>query len=791
MSELRDKVEVGGFQDVTAIFDSACEGLQLGQMVHLQGFTMMDSMGAIQIMDRRMDSGMAPSEKDTPENDRLLPNEIAQAQPFNVDLDLSIQETCWIIDRLLACETCWHSGSALAQTIQTCLYVHNVDFLYSGHGDGDGGLPETLASTVLRAYAVAVLKCCGMAWNVLSKNGLLDGEDWTGDKAGCSLLEDLDPEHVLSLLEDTINSLRRKDGCFALITRLQFRKHLLISMAIIDDANLQDLSELQMHAHFLKSSIMALIPDPAADTELPPSSQAQTETAFMKLGRVDAPTLRVKTAFDPNFSRNVTSTVPLRPITLPDIWRIRSFWIEWANGLRFLVDFANGPSMGLGWTHWQNYIRLRASQFQASHPAPFLRAALQSGSSKAVICSRDLLVAGRFPPIWHAHAYLHEIAAVDIRELSSAVAMQSHSARRLADEHTPNRRPGLPETTSNLSWQALAVRQKTLNQALDSFHERLAGNLASYLNVFCQNRPRQKRNLAKACKQWNLLAEEAQEIEKRLSTELKLDIPSDVYYAAIQHLILDSMLDILFAGFELELYRIDEWDSTYWLAAQVAREQSDLCLEFADVLERSVQGHELSESHDRVALNLAVKRSAALLRHRATYADMLARQCQGQLAFNCFCFRLGIVKGSEQGGLPSATTDKRLLAVFRRRLKWVESAPRLQRKAHQFWERFCEDRERLRATGIQKLSNLVVSHFEAVDQACTRLASASASEANTQLCGQLYSQNLERLRFVARANKQTCMMYPQSVAKTTVGTGKWAFDLHAWFPSLSGIPQKS
>ncbi|KAK0528974.1 N-alpha-acetyltransferase, non-catalitic subunit [Tilletia horrida] len=799
-------IQVPGFRDATEIFRNACTALRQGQMVHVKGFTMMDSMGAIQIMDRRMDSGMAAPLQDTPEDDRLTAEEAAALPPFDPDADLSIDEVCWVIDRLVACETCWQSGSALSQTIHTCLYVHNPDFLYCGRGDqfADEDRPDTLASTVLRAYLAALLKCCCLAWDELSKGNVLDGEDWTGDKSGCSLLEDLDPVDVLSLLEESILMIRRKEGCFAglsdanveaLATRLQFRKHLLMSMMVLQDPYLAGLDELQMHAHFLKTSIIGLIPDQAQQQQLQAHGPLRLRTpplpAFSHTGRVHAPSLRIKSSFDPAYSRKLTSVVPLRPINLPSAKEVRTFWTTWAEGLQMVLQFGKAPTVGLGWTQWQNFLRLRASRFRISHPPPYLRSVLQS-----IICNQNHLVAGRFPPVWHAHAFLRELAAIDAQEISDAVSIQAHARHPPPPHHQDENLAG----RQGASWQTMAVRQKTLPQALDSFYGRLGGNLASYLAILCQNRPRQKRSLAKACRQWANLAEEAQELESRLTDEVRLDIPTDVHYAAIQHLSLDIMLDIFFSGFELDLYRPDEWASLYWLASEVAREQSQLCEEFAEVIAEQALDEDGSlgfEGQDSQHGRTAARASTALLKHRALHADMLAKLCEAQ-----FCFLLLLIpepppkpdagsQESQDGTKAKAAAAS--LAVFSRRLKWIEPHPRPRNKAGMFWHKCSSEREAMSHVEPVELARKAQRLFAEAQNRIAELSRSSRADARTELCDAMYKETLAQLKSVTVRNSQSLAARAEGrtdVAQTADMRAKdsrrsdWTFEEHPWFGSL-------
>jgi hypothetical protein len=64
--------------------------LEVGQLVHLESFTLFDAMSAIEIMDPKMDTGMIL------EGDKKI--------PFNPLKSLSGEQVLWVIDRLLCCE---------------------------------------------------------------------------------------------------------------------------------------------------------------------------------------------------------------------------------------------------------------------------------------------------------------------------------------------------------------------------------------------------------------------------------------------------------------------------------------------------------------------------------------------------------------------------------------------------------------------------------------------------------------------------------------------------------------
>lgn len=79
-------------------------------------------MTALEMMDPKMDAGMRCNKNKTPP----LTFETAVASGELKLTDLSYPEIIGITDSLLACFVSWLEGHSLAQTVYTCLYMHNV-----------------------------------------------------------------------------------------------------------------------------------------------------------------------------------------------------------------------------------------------------------------------------------------------------------------------------------------------------------------------------------------------------------------------------------------------------------------------------------------------------------------------------------------------------------------------------------------------------------------------------------------------------------------------------------------
>ncbi|CAE7196519.1 hypothetical protein PTNB73_08207 [Pyrenophora teres f. teres] len=284
---------VGGTQpkihNVTDKFTRACNGkltpLEVGQLVKDEYFTLFESIGAIEIMDPKMDSGfLEPGETLEDEYDTLAP--------------LLPEELIGIMDQLLCYEMAWHTGYPLSQTLFTSVYIDKLLWpearvleqsqFYRGEVPDDRR-PGPLLQ-VLRAYCLTVIKGCDF---VIAK---ITGRDYFEEEDFCThtynrvlfvsvpmdvFLRELDA--AVEILEDTdlkIDDALRK----AIISRLELRKDFLRALDL--DLPLDQIS-------YSWPSILQGI-DALKNTH--------------QLGKA------VQGAFSPKMQRRLASTVPPRPV---------------------------------------------------------------------------------------------------------------------------------------------------------------------------------------------------------------------------------------------------------------------------------------------------------------------------------------------------------------------------------------------------------------------------------------------------------------------------------------------
>ncbi|KAF9019735.1 hypothetical protein BDZ89DRAFT_1072754 [Hymenopellis radicata] len=345
------------FIDVGDLFLSASAGMQPGEMVWTDGFTLQDAMSALEIGEPRLDSGMV------------------SGPPFDPLTLLLPQELCWIIDRSFAYEMEWHAGNLLSNTVFTLVHVHEIAQLDPDlipYNSADKARPVELLSIVLKTYVIGLLKCCGVAWDALNR----------ADKAEVSLLEGYPVQNALGKLDDALNWISHtpklpKQWKDALYARINLRKILLQLM----NTNLfADLAYFQALVFQARDTLQYLREHPAATP--PPSSPAHL-------------------AFDPYIARRLICFIPIRVLTLPpmeETWRALELMLDGWHEMSLLSVSRNVST-------WEIIGNLRL--WRQTDRAAYIRERTQT-------CFYDgLHVLGHFTPTsWSTNAFVMETLGV-------------------------------------------------------------------------------------------------------------------------------------------------------------------------------------------------------------------------------------------------------------------------------------------------------------------------------------------------------------------------------------------
>ncbi|WPH04061.1 Hypothetical protein R9X50_00694500 [Acrodontium crateriforme] len=219
-----------GISDVTKAFTSAAQKLQPGQLVKDDYFTLFEAVGALEIMDPKMDSGYVP------------PGDTFEAT-FDVCKGLPAAEILWIMDELFRLEIAWFGGYPLSQTVFTSLHLDRLlspdnkppyTLNYGENPTGDIATEENLVHIVLRSYCIALAKCLQYVLGFVQSQNFYEEEDFVTHLFGRELLPKLGFNDADALLNDASTWLQSaalpSEYREALQSRLQFRKSLLTAL---------------------------------------------------------------------------------------------------------------------------------------------------------------------------------------------------------------------------------------------------------------------------------------------------------------------------------------------------------------------------------------------------------------------------------------------------------------------------------------------------------------------------------------------------------------------------------
>ncbi|CAE6429463.1 unnamed protein product [Rhizoctonia solani] len=541
--------------DITDIIDSATQDLELGQVLFMPNFSLFDAMSAIEIMDPRMDSALAPPGVDPPEVPFTDPN-----------APLLAEEVCWILDRTMAAEMGWHSGYALSQTLYTSLYMHQLAPV-SNHGSfpqyfpawrQDPARPMALVSIVLQAGLMAIVKTCDWVWRELSGGNVFDLEDFNADKADVSLLEGIQIPTVIAELDKALTWLDRWQTAvntvwkYALYHRIALRKHILLSVAVGPSESA--IADRAVHVSDALASYHSIRAGPTPGT--PPLSSP------------------LHAAFDPTINRRLVVSMPLKVI---ELMSINDAWKALQGMLQGILETCKTLDS--------------ADLFDMMAPGASPALPKQERLCSLAKCGESLLMSKLTP-----------------------------SARRRSKGKPLNpERPVLQLFLSQLlglslddiravnNWPASTGNLPVSPEDLEESAERL---LLQHTLCLCHNRPRTRRKMSKSLADWHELWENAIDMAVLVREDPALRRLRRLPLGVL-HVKLDNVIDLMFAGFETQLYGEPEWPLLYWHLARVLTQQ----VQTLETLLRLLQEDEevLSRTLDYIRSQITYARSLRAL----------------------------------------------------------------------------------------------------------------------------------------------------------------------------------
>lgn len=179
----RTATDEDAWQDITCQFKESIQDLRLGELLKFDNFTLLDAMGAIELLDPKMDSGVMLQQTKR----KILTLEQSIRLGTVKVKDLRYEELIGIIDDTYVGLATWLDGNSFAQTFMTNLYLHDI---------------ELLEDPCLKSFSLASLKLAYFIDRVISLAFCIEEEDFnlTGK---FNLANSVSDQKALNSIEET------------------------------------------------------------------------------------------------------------------------------------------------------------------------------------------------------------------------------------------------------------------------------------------------------------------------------------------------------------------------------------------------------------------------------------------------------------------------------------------------------------------------------------------------------------------------------------------------------------
>ncbi|EEA23234.1 N-alpha-acetyltransferase, non-catalitic subunit [Talaromyces marneffei ATCC 18224] len=502
-------------RDITREFVNAASKLKQGELVKDADFTLFEAVGALEIMDSKMDSGyLGPGESH------------AEALEYDYDVmrELQPEEVLGLMDQLLCHEMAWHMGHPLSQTLFTSVYLDKLLWPvpksfdeYTFHrGDtqmqSENEQQQALVHLVLRAYCLGLVKCCDLVHRRITQEYYYEEEDFVPQLYNRSLLSEFDIEPAQKVLDAAVGYLQKlgEDG---------------LSIAVRDAL----IDRLQLRSHFLEAL--------SKDMEAAFSQDKQPFKACLSL---IAPVEKSATygtpvpeSFTLKIQRKLASTIPPRPMVTIEIKAA----IDYLK--RLFQDAIDMHDILLYSSPSDLRVCVWTIASRKPHPGIYIRCLMQ-----AFIVNEMKILGSKS---------VKQLFYDDLRDLVLPLST-------LLDPE--NEEIELP---SDPRFQ--------IHQSMDSFVARVAHPFVDTFRTSCLNRSRVRRALCHSIVEWDNLQIEAEELDTHLQmltgeVSLTLENGQSTYAyplgSWVYHEKLKQMELIFQMGFELSIYAPEELGGMYW-----------------------------------------------------------------------------------------------------------------------------------------------------------------------------------------------------------------------------------
>nr|CAB3264177.1 N-alpha-acetyltransferase 35, NatC auxiliary subunit-like [Phallusia mammillata] len=497
--------------EVTDEFEKACNELDLGELVHAQHFGLFEAMSAIEMMDPKMDVGMIGKHAT-----RKVLTFKQSVEEKNIKLNnLVPEELIVIMDTCQACILSWIEGQSLAQTVFTCLYLHD---------------PYIIEDRCLKAFCIGVLKVCDMIKDKIYKANVFEEEDFQTLTYGFRFATNVTELRVVGMLKEAEDDLSR-----TIRTTKSNEQN--------DLTNAHKMSCLQgvfARIKFLRLFLQAIVPFGKKEMDvvqgskkllIQMSEQLEIINKTIKLG---VPPITTEDGHEVSIGFEPLVNQRLLPPTFPRYTKLKSrydllpSYSDIIKKLLAIIEMSN-------FTSFQSTLDFIVTSSQCN-PCVFTRSVLQ-----IVFMADNRKVFGS-----------HLLSDVLKESMRSFNAPPSFSPR----------------------YHVLQNNSKA-KDVLDAFLARATRTINKLVQAYGHNYARQREKLAAILEDLAILQDDADRCDTDLQTIIQSLDPNTVrshltcFGSWTLHHILRVMTQYVLSGFQLELYSEHEYHYVYWYLAEV------------------------------------------------------------------------------------------------------------------------------------------------------------------------------------------------------------------------------
>ncbi|CAN9356593.1 unnamed protein product [Alternaria alternata] len=493
--------------------------LEVGQLVKDEYFTLFESIGAIEIMDPKMDSGfLVPGETLEDDYDTLTP--------------LLPEELIGIMDQLLCYEMAWHTGYPLSQTLFTSVYIDKLLWPETKilsqaqffRGDvADERRPGPLLD-ILRAYCLAVIKGCDFVIAKITARDYFEEEDFCTHTYNRVLFVGMPMDVFLRELDAAIDTVADA------------------ALVDINDALRQAIiSRLELRKYLLRALDLDLPLDQTCYSWPPVLEGIERLKSTHQLGKM------VSGAFSPKMQRRLASTVPPRPI-------VDLSFSDAADKLKQLAtdchESTRFPLLPQDPLEYQAFLW----HYSSRSPPP-------------LTYSRSYLATLLFHP-----EVLETSVSLPLADVKNLVLTASPVLDPTNWTLSPPRNALLPKPPKLM-----------FAMLIDEFVERAGQAYLDLWVAMSQNRCRVRRMLTHVITGWDLLQADASSIDVDISTaaaQVGADVGSQVMEFGLSTWVYHKKLwmveKVILLGFEQDIYLPDEYAGMYLFLGLIATRRKEL-----------------------------------------------------------------------------------------------------------------------------------------------------------------------------------------------------------------------